>query len=391
MSAVPVVVYFSYADPRGFSGQRAATEMIVAGLTSRGWACRRLPLPVRQRGARDGVLEFLRYAVALLWAWARSLRLLFARGARLHVNLGQTRAAFVRDAVPLICGSIGLGRSRVTISLHGSLFMRWPGSSLDARVFAWLLRRAGTVTVLGPRQQARLIQLGIEPDRAVVLSNTCELAPLGADALAAKLAAARSRPVRLLHLGALIDAKGFPEFVEAVAELAGVPGPAFEAVLCGKAAASEFAERFADAAAAEAWIESRVARINADGRVRISWIQGAAGEAKAALFREADVFVLPTRYPVEAQPIVLLEAMASGCAIITTRAGEIEAMVDEAGAVFLPDPTVGTLAGEIARLVADAGAREELARAGWRRFNACYQRERHLDRWEAIFIPDRHG
>lgn len=43
-----------------------------------------------------------------------------------------------------------------------------------------------------------------------------------------------------------------------------------------------------------------------------------SGEAKVRLLRDCDVFVLPTFYPKEGQPISILEAMGNGMAIITT-------------------------------------------------------------------------
>jgi glycosyltransferase involved in cell wall biosynthesis len=43
-----------------------------------------------------------------------------------------------------------------------------------------------------------------------------------------------------------------------------------------------------------------------------------AGDAKRRLFHDAHVFCLPTYYPYEGQPISILEAYASGCAVITT-------------------------------------------------------------------------
>ena len=87
----PGTVYFCYARPAGFSGQKEATEMIMRGLTARGWICRALPQPVLDRDAGGG-LTLLRFAGGLLLAWARALRLLFAGDASLAVNLGLTPA-----------------------------------------------------------------------------------------------------------------------------------------------------------------------------------------------------------------------------------------------------------------------------------------------------------
>lgn len=51
------------------------------------------------------------------------------------------------------------------------------------------------------------------------------------------------------------------------------------------------------------------------------------GPAKDAFFRNIDVFVFPSLYPNEAQPLVIYEAQSYGCRVITTTAGYIGDMV----------------------------------------------------------------
>jgi len=296
-------IYFSFPDPVGFSGQRAAIELVINGLSARGWACRRLPLPVLNDSGRKR--RPLLFAAGLFAAWIRALRLTVARGAWLCVNLGQTRPSFVRAAVPLLVGRAGLGRERVIVLLHGSLFMRWAKGSPETRAFTSLLRNAGTVTVLGDSQKTRLVDLGIPASRVEIVVNSCDMEALTPEMVRAKhdKPPDADRPVRFLYLSSLIDTKGYPEFLEAVRRLAAWGGPAVDAVVCGSYGPSVFADRLRDPAAAERWIEEQIAAINLSARVRAWWVRGARGPEKAALFRDADVFVLPTRYAVEAQPV----------------------------------------------------------------------------------------
>jgi glycosyltransferase involved in cell wall biosynthesis len=392
MMSVPPVsrgpVYFCCPDPTGFSGQKAATELVIKGLTKRGWICRWLPQPVLDRDS-GRPLALVRYFLGLLGAWMRSFRLLGAGGGWLCVNLGQTRAALLRDAVPLLLGRAGVGRKRVVVSLHGSLFMHWADDLLETRVFCFLLRNAGAITLGGNQQQSRLLALGIPSDRVMIVINSCELEPASIETVRAKhsLAADSGRPVRCLYLSSLIDTKGFPEYLEALHRMAALAGPPVEAVLCGRLVVSEFSDRFHDTSSAKAWIEQQIAKINRSTRVRVRWVNGAVGEDKAALFRNTELFVLPTRYAVEAQPLVLLEAMASGCAIITTRAGEIPTILDDHSALFLAPVSTDALATALQTLMTDAAARARLACAAHARFMERYQIERHLDQWETLLTP----
>jgi glycosyltransferase involved in cell wall biosynthesis len=277
-----------------------------------------------------------------------------------------------------------MGRRRIVLSLHGSLFMHWPDHSLEARLFVWLLAQAGTVTVLGEKQRERLLQMGATTEKVRVVVNSCELEPLDSEALAAKVNRGNASDLHLLYLSSLIDTKGYPEFLEALRALARSRGRRIEAVLCGRLLNAEQNERFSSSVEAEAWIEQILTEINRSERVSVRWVKGAMGEERRRLFHEADVFVLPTHYAVEAQPLVLLEAMASGCAIVTTQVGEIPTILDERSACLLRDPSVAELARVLDNLCDSPGERERIARQAHQRFLDRYRIERHIDAWEEI-------
>jgi len=379
------IVFFCFADHVGFAGQRAAFLLLVTRLAERGWDCRKLPQPVLERG--DGrLLAVLTYAMGLATSWFRALALFGSRDAILCVNLGMTLAAFVRDAFPIFLGRMLLGRDQIVISLHGSLFMNWHDSGPEVRVFRLLLRQAGAITVLGERQRQRLVELGIPAENIRIVVNSCDLAPIDADNLLAKHSPRAREPgvVTILYLSSLIDTKGYPEYLEALRSLSRSQGVQIEAVLCGKLVPSEFADRQVGAEQSECLIKGKIAEINLGSRVKARWVNGAVGAEKAALFRNADIFVLPTRYAVEAQPLVLLEAMASGCAIVTTRVGEITTILNGTCALFLEEPSVGALATALERLAEDAGQRRRIAIQAHARFGVRYSVGQHLDVWEDI-------
>jgi glycosyltransferase involved in cell wall biosynthesis len=57
------------------------------------------------------------------------------------------------------------------------------------------------------------------------------------------------------------------------------------------------------------------------------------GEAKARFYRSIDVFLFPTQYKYEAQPLVVLEAMAAGLPVIVSGGGYISELVEACGVV----------------------------------------------------------
>ena len=81
---------------------------------------------------------------------------------------------------------------------------------------------------------------------------------------------------------------------------------------------------------------------------------------------------------------MLLEAMASGCAIVTTRVGEICTILDESNACLVDEPTADSLAEVLGRMIGDAAVRRKLGLRAHARFVVRFCVSRHLDLWEDL-------
>ncbi len=373
-----------YDSPISFSGQYAATALLRETLADRGWAFEAVEFPALDRTA-GRVARYARYVAQVARCW-RALASTVRAGTVLHVNLPQSRAAFAKMGWPVRLADRLRPDVPTVVSLHGSVFMGWTRESPEARAFVRILGAADVVTVLGPNQRARLVEWGVDPARVLVVENTCELEPATAEAVAEKQALGPGEPIRLLHLSLLVESKGYPEYLEAVERLAERDlGRPVEAVLCGPPAFTSFCTRFTTVEAKAEWIEATLDRIDALPGVSAEWVPGARGAEKQALFDAAHVFVFPSRFPVEAQPLVLLEAMASGCALVTSRVGEIPSTVGEGTAVLLDETTPAAIADAVERLATDDGLRQSLAAAALDRVRTRFGLDRYGDVWDGIF------
>jgi len=102
------------------------------------------------------------------------------------------------------------------------------------------------------------------------------------------------------------------------------------------------------------------------------------------LLAAADVFVLPSRH--EGMPLVALEAMEAGLAVVGTRVIGTEEVVEDGvtGALVRPgDPAA--LGAALARLLADPALRRRQGDAGRRRYQACFTRERMARDTAAVY------
>ncbi|MEO8843500.1 MAG: glycosyltransferase [Kofleriaceae bacterium] len=157
---------------------------------------------------------------------------------------------------------------------------------------------------------------------------------------------------RVLFLSNLLEAKGPLVLVDALTRLAD-RGVAFEATFAG-APTNEISES-----------AMRAALAPFEHRVR--YVGPVMGEAKQALFRDHDLFVLPTR--ADAFPLVLLEAMMWGLPVVSTFEGAIpDIVVDGETGCLLPGHDAELLAERLEILIRDQRLRTAMSQRARKRF-----------------------
>ena len=88
-----------------------------------------------------------------------------------------------------------------------------------------------------------------------------------------------------------------------------------------------------------AWRLDPDARLEPDLRDRlrrmtgVEWPGAVHGEQRAAFYRAVDLRVFPTVYVHESEPLVILEALAHGVPVVTTRRGCIASVLADGAAV----------------------------------------------------------
>lgn len=355
--------------PGETSGQLLANRRALACMAEAGAEVVLVELPAWVGRDPSSVATF---SLSLVAGWLRILREVGGASA-LFVGAGQSPASFVRELVPMLAVKLLKPTLPLAMTLHGSAFTTWRAESLLARCYAGALRRADVVTCLGPNQAARLRAWGLPATVVRVVNNAPEVIPSSSQEVRDKWAS--TRPLQLLFLSNLIEEKGFRVYLEATDLVTRSRPEAFEVVLCG---------RFLGNADYRAEIDSWVGVLRSRG-VAVQWVEGASGKDKDALFRRAHVFVFPSRYRVEAQPLVLIEAMAAGCAILTTDVGEIPAMFGDGEAVILPrDSSAEAIAAELLDLAQNSARAEEFGRRAHVRYEEDFSTERFRREWVRI-------
>jgi glycosyltransferase involved in cell wall biosynthesis len=202
--------------------------------------------------------------------------------------------------------------------IHHHSFAYLNSPSLLNRAFFALTRRHVHV-VLSAGMAERLAQTyGIPPERVRALSNAAffdlEESPAGSPADQgtgdSSPAASDCAPLRLGYLSNITLEKGIREFF-AVLDLLRAHGVAYRATVAGPidpSAAGEFAGLLA-------------------ASVDVEYVGPVFDTAKRAFYRDLDLFLFPSRYVNEAEPLVVLEALQSSVYVLASDRGAISEMV----------------------------------------------------------------
>lgn len=298
--------------------------------------------PARWEDLADGaILENLRarpsrwlQVVPLVVAEALALRRLLRshRPDILHVHWLIPQGLVARWVAP--------STPQVLTTLGGDVY------ALKGRLAGMLqravLRRAAAVTVMNDDMRDRLLQRGANPSTTLV-------APMGADTstVRAALREAEPQPGRLLFAGRMVEKKGAHVLLQALRG----QGGSWSLDLVGDGPLRPALQ--ATAAGLE-------------GPVR--WLGTLERPALARAMAGCEIFVLPSvtasTGDQDGLPVVLLEAMTAGCAVVASRLpGIAEVIQDGRTGLLVPPGEPAALRAAIDRLLADGDLRARLGAA----------------------------
>ena len=283
--------------PEPITGQSVACHVLYKFLSAKHYVHL---VNLSKGGFRQGVNSVYRVleVLRIIWNVWRNC----AKVDVIYFTVSESSAGNAKDLlVFMVCMPL---LSRMAIHLHGGAGMRQimgVEGGIVRIVNGFFLRRIGAVIVLG--DSLRDIYSSYVPaERLYVIPNFAQ------DELFAHRDQVEKKfriqsPLRLLFLSNLLPGKGHLELVQAYKSLNKDQQAVFTI---------DFAGSFEDKLQRDAFLSTirDVPGLKYHGKV--------VGQAKLELFKQAHIFCLPTYYPYEGQPISILEAYASGCAVLTT-------------------------------------------------------------------------
>lgn len=314
------------------------------GLTSRERAWRRMMCAGPAPGTKGGALTFARFRHELhagLQA-ERRIRALETEGAEfdvIHYHTQATAYAGLRrmEAIPAVVSIDATQRIAAAEVRDGLARLDFaPGAAMDRAVF----RAAAAITATSRLVADDLIRdVPALADRVRVMPYPVPLDGFGADWADRRAARAADRPVRLLFVGGDWVRKGGPDLLDAWRK-------------------GNYADR-AHLDLVTDW--PGVTPLDAGG-IAVHRGVRAYTEPWFHLWRQADVFVMPTRG--EAFGMVFQEAAAAAIPAVGTSVGAVPEIVQHGmTGLVIPPGDVPALIAALARLIGDPQLRARMGRA----------------------------
>lgn len=147
------------------------------------------------------------------------------------------------------------------------------------------------------------IKAGLSEQRSTVLYNFHNFVPTSKEPV-------RKPELQLLFVGAIHREKGILELLHAIEQL---PELKCHLNVCGKLTDNSIKEE----------VESLKEKLSDC----VSFLGYVAGEEKTLLYKQTDILILPSYH--EGLPLVIMEALGAGCAIIATKVGAIPEVLAE--------------------------------------------------------------
>jgi glycosyltransferase involved in cell wall biosynthesis len=308
------------------------------------------------------ISEISSLSAAKLWrslhaAWSLASSLRAHEPDALYFTLTPSGLAFYRDCA-FIAIAKAFGVSRI-FHMHGQGAQAQLDRSWRRAIYRWAFDKAW-VLHLSPRLAADTEQL-VPGERVRIVPNGITSASVPLQKRSA------SERLRILYLSTMAREKGPLVLLEAIAALRAR----------GRSVVATFAgPPYGDCVDA---FTARSRELGLDDVVR--YVGPAMGEAKDALYREHDVFVMPSFR--EAFPLVVLEAMQHGLPVVASRVGAMADMVEDgATGVLVPPGRASAIADAIDRLRAAPATAAEMGARG----QARYREHFTLDHFEASLL-----
>ena len=293
-----------------------------------------------------------------------------------YTTMSTSRLGFIRDFMAV--GVAYLFRKKVIMHLHGGGFEDFYRSSSRWNKFLIRqnLKKVDTIIVLGEllKDQFDCVSSIVKNKLSVVPNGLT----LGVNDPAINFKSFnKDETINLIYLSSLMPSKGFMDVIHAVEILKKQLCKKYHLDICGN-----FVNAITEEKCDLKNIEDLLSYIKENNLEKeITYHGQVLGTTKETLLKKAHIFLLPTYYPWEGQPLSIIEALAFATPIISCKHKGIPEMLDEGiNGQFVKPKDSNDIAKKIESITSSSDKYMIYSKQSRIKFEKDFCREVHLDR-----------
>jgi len=295
------------------------------------------------------------------------------RGGLLYITTAQTKAGFLRDLVFINLASFF--NYKILMQQFGSNFENFYNGL--SPFLKYLVRstfnKGSYIVVEGELTKQQFSMLDDYARKVVSITNGLPEKNLLSSNKGKTYSAEQT--FNLIYLSYMIESKGYWDVLKAVRILVQEHKKNIHCVFAGAFKHSVDAEMHGNELEAADGFRQYIADNNL--QPHIAYCEGLMGEAKAQAFLKAHVFLLPSYFKFEGQPVSILEAMAYGAVPVVTHYRMIPNMVTDEVGLFVEPKSPEQIAKKILFLMDNPEIYAKLSQGCVDRFLANYTLDKY--------------
>ena len=367
------------------NGQAMMFQLTVDVMREKGWSVRVCNI-IERRNLSDlringafTILRMIDYIKLIPMVW---MRLLFTRKSIVYLATAQSKMGFLRDMC-IIWAVFFRGDCLICHQFGGDYGGFYNTQSSFIRfLIRKTLNRASSIIVEGDFVKEQFSFLNKYQWKVSCVTNGL---PERSIEIAEKAKQFKTeKPFRLIYLSNMIESKGYWDVLKAVKILRvrnrNVACRFVGRFMCNSSSDKEYN--------AERSRESFFQYINDNGLSDyVSYDESLFGREKFDAFSESHLFLLPSNYIYEGQPVSILEAMAHGIVTVATNYRLIPLMVqDNHTGFFVPYGDPEAITGKVEYLMDNPMEYKRLSSNSIERFSKNFRAESYVERMIEVFV-----
>lgn len=306
MATKPKILFFVQVPPPIHGASLRNLSLVKSNYLNNQFNIQLLPIKFAKTINDIGSFNFSKVLKLVKTSFQLTGKIVSNRFSFVYFTLSPTGGAFKRDLVFVLL--LKLFFVKRVYHLRGmGIFKSYHASTINKILYNWAFKNANVICL----SNLHLNDIkGLPYKKAFVVNNGIYISEYSKR----EGYTSSDKPVKILFLSNFVISKGVLVFIDSL-KLLQDKGYTFEATMIG-----------ADADITKQEVINYISKNNLNTKINVLG-KVTDDKDKFNYFNSTDIFVFPTFYPNEVFPGVILEAMQSGCAIVTTTTGVIKDII----------------------------------------------------------------